>query len=346
MANNTKSLSYWKDKSDFNKHLFPFLSPTSPGTEYWESQPPGKLTERQIGRICLQVHQLAEKITKTSNQEMINFLDIGTGNGFIPRLIPYFKDINLSHGCDPFLEGEHQTSFQKHNREDEFERILNFIKSTSDENNILSFKSYSEKTNNEHFYGMPTPIKLIFDKKKNTSYKFFQIGAHELKKLENSYNFLYCKAIEHIHDWPKVFENAFHNSSNDAVFYLKHKSFFSYLGAHRYGSTGLPWGHLRMTNIEYENYVDSLLPKRANKMKDFFYNGLSYPRNTIGNMIKIASSKGWKLGSVEFEKSKYIDDLQRILFSEDSLIYKEIKENHDVSIEELLSGLVHIIFTK
>ena len=139
MANIQKSSSYWINNSDFSKYLFPFLSPTSPGTKYWESQPSGKLTDRQIGRICLQVHQLAEKIEKTKGSKNISFLDIGTGNGFIPRLIPYFKEVDYSHGCDPFLDGEHQTSFQKHNRDDEFLRILEFINSVSDKNKILNF---------------------------------------------------------------------------------------------------------------------------------------------------------------------------------------------------------------
>ena len=54
-------------------------------------------------------------------------------------------------------------------------------------------------------------------------------------------------------------------------FTLIYKSFFSYLGAHRYGSTGLPWGHLRMSNEEYKSYVDNLFPNRSNAMKSFFF---------------------------------------------------------------------------
>ena len=52
-----ESLSRWIEESNFDKFLFPFLSPTSKGTQYWESQPSGELTDRQIGRIILQIHQ-------------------------------------------------------------------------------------------------------------------------------------------------------------------------------------------------------------------------------------------------------------------------------------------------
>ena len=134
-------------------------------------------------------------------------------------------------------------------------------------------------------------------------------------------------------------------SSENSIFYLKHKSFFSYLGAHRYGSTGLPWGHLRMTDTEYQKYVEEVNPQRSKSMSNFFFKGLSFPRNTIGEMIKIASKHGWKLGSIEYEKSKHIKNFQDFLFFNNGEIYKEIKKNYDVSHEELLSGIVHIVFT-
>tara|TARA_B100000242_G_C43005162_1_gene467074 strand:- start:243 stop:1283 length:1041 start_codon:yes stop_codon:yes gene_type:complete len=336
----------WVEESDLNKYLFPFLSPTSPGTEYWESQPAGELTERQFGRICLQVHQLAEKIIKTKGEQEISFLDIGTGNGFIPKLLPYFINTKVSHGIDPFLDGEHKTGFQKHNREKEFQKLLEFIKDGYDKKKCFSFKNYASKTTNEHFYSIPLDLASKITEVDSSIYEFFKIGAHQLDELNFLYNFLYCKGIEHIHDWPTVFEKAYSVSSNNAIFYLKHKSFFSYLGPHRYGSTGIPWGHLRMSNIEYESYVEHNFPERSSDVKDFFYKGLSYPRNTIGQMIKIASQKGWNLGSVEFERSKNIKSFQTFLFKNNSEIYNQIKENHDVSIEELLSGLIHITFTK
>tara|TARA_Y100000589_G_scaffold90387_1_gene84974 strand:- start:894 stop:1931 length:1038 start_codon:yes stop_codon:yes gene_type:complete len=343
---NNKESKKWVEQSNLSKYLFPFLSPTSPGTKYWESKPSGKLTKRQFGRICLQVHQLAERIIKTKGQQVLSFLDIGTGNGFIPKLLPYLVNLKISHGIDPFLDGEHKTSFQKHDREKEFDKLLKFIEEGSSKDKVFSFKNYSANTSSEHFYSKPLDIDLKLTKKIHNIYKFFKIGAHQLDALKYLYDFLYCKGIEHIHDWPTVFEKAYAVSSKDAIFYLKHRSFFSYLGPHRYGSTGIPWGHLRMSNREYETYAEKCFPERSKDVKDFFYEGLSYPRNTIGQMIEIASKKGWKLGSVEFERSKNIENFQTFLFQNNSEIYKQIKINYDVSIEELLSGLIHITFTK
>ena len=71
---------------------------------------------------------------------------------------------------------------------------------------ILSFENYSSNTKNEHFYGKPLPKKLFFDKK-IPLYSFHQVGAHQLEVLDTVYNYLYCKAIEHIHDWETVLKS-------------------------------------------------------------------------------------------------------------------------------------------
>ena len=61
MANIKKSSSYWINNSDISKYLLPYLSPTTPGTKYWESQPSGKLTDRQVGRILADINKLTKK---------------------------------------------------------------------------------------------------------------------------------------------------------------------------------------------------------------------------------------------------------------------------------------------
>ena len=50
------------------KYLLDILNPTSKNTKFYEAPPPGKITNLQIGRIILQVHQIIN---------LVNSLDIG-----------------------------------------------------------------------------------------------------------------------------------------------------------------------------------------------------------------------------------------------------------------------------
>ena len=67
-------------------------------------------------------------------------------------------------------------------------------------------KFCKEKAEKETFI----PQDLKFEKinfRKLKFYTFKPYGAHELTKLNKKFDLIYCKAIEHIPDWNKVFQN-------------------------------------------------------------------------------------------------------------------------------------------
>ena len=82
---------------------------------------------------------------------------------------------------------------------------------------------------------------------------------------------MYCKAIEHIHDWQSAFNEIRKVAEPGAIVYFKHRSFFSYTGAHRYGTTAIPWGHLLLNDEEFAEYAKTFHPERSQKMQDFFW---------------------------------------------------------------------------
>ena len=68
--------------------LIPFLNPTSPGTNYWDAAPKVKIMDRQIGNSILQFSQLVSLLRNLNiDFENKSFLDIGTGDGVIPKLL-------------------------------------------------------------------------------------------------------------------------------------------------------------------------------------------------------------------------------------------------------------------
>ena len=110
------------------KYLIDILNPTAKNTKYHETPPNNKISNIQIGRILLQTHQIISLVNSLGYSfKDKNFLDIGCGNGMIPRLISSLTSVKYSYGIDPYLDGEHTTSWPKHNQFKVFTKIIKFL---------------------------------------------------------------------------------------------------------------------------------------------------------------------------------------------------------------------------
>ena len=118
----------------------------------------------------------------------------------IPRLLLELSDLKLAIGSDPYLDGEHKTSWQKHNHDKTLLYIKDFLKNC--DNNLDFFKYFEfSKSENATF----VPQNIYFEESKNKNYKFEKIGVHDIMNIGNEFDLLYCKAIEHISNWDKAF---------------------------------------------------------------------------------------------------------------------------------------------
>ncbi len=323
------------------KYLLNILNPTSKNTKYYNPPPDGKISKIQIGRIILQVHQIINLVNNLGYKfKNKTFLDIGCGNGMIPRLISSLTDIKYSFGIDPFLDGEHQTSWPKHNQYKIFLKILNRLK----KKDYLEFDDYYNLLKYENFSLKPDKQKIRHKNKYH--YDFRQLSALNLHKLIKKVDIAYLKSIEHFKDWDKLFLKLKLSLNKKGIIILKHRSFFSYLGAHRYANIGIPWGHVILTEKEYKRFVETFHNNRKDQMMDFYYNGLNYPRSTIGDLIKFASKHDFKLRLITCEPPHYNE--KSTIFTKDIKNFWEIiKKNFpDVSNEEVLSGIYHIVLEK
>ena len=91
-----------------------------------------------------------------------------------------------------------------------------------------------------------------------------------MHKIKIKLIFFYAKSFDHISDWKSVFKSISKISNKGTCIYIKHHSFFSYLGPHRYSSTFIPWGHLLLNDSDYKKYVDMYHPERKEKWKISF----------------------------------------------------------------------------
>ena len=328
-----------------DKYLYPMLTPTSKKTNYYDPAPKSSvLTNRYFGRVLLQLHQILGLFyslnIKTKNKKI---LDIGTGNGFVPQLFLNYSDISSAVGVDPYEENEHMSSWQPNKTNTNLKKIIKFINQNTSKS--LSFDRYKKFLDKENYSFIPPEIKLKKNKKSKV-FKKIKIGAHSLSKLNEKFDIIYCKAIEHIPNWKGVFKNIDKVSKKGSIIYFKHRSFFSYLGAHRYASIGIPWGHVVLKDEEYKKFVKTFHKKREAEMKNFFFKGLSYPRYSVSDMCEIAAKYKFYPIFISSEKPRYFNKILNYT----NLIrnfWEIIRNNYPtVSSEEVLSGIYHIVFKK
>ena len=323
--------------------LLPFLNPTSPGTNYWDSPPPGTAHDRQRGRIILQLHQLIDLLRRANvDIKGKSFLDIGTGNGMIPRLMLEFSELGSAIGVDPFLDGEHKSSWQVHDRDDLFAELADFIAAQSP--GTFDFDNYAELTGDQHFSMRPAPAP--YKQTPGKEFRFAKIGAHDIEELDEKFDIFYAKAIDHIPDWDGIFRAVSASANPGALFVIKHFSFFSFLGPHRYASTNIPWGHLLMTDDEYRRFATEFHGHRAEQMTEFYFNGLAFPRVPMSRMVRMALDHGFIAQVVINEPLRNIHDFYTLTGRVDDFWQQVALNWPDVSAEELFSGRYHMIFRK
>ncbi len=263
----------------------------------------------------------------------------------IPKLIGSFFNTKNCYGIDPYMDGEHVTSWQIHDQNEFFNKIKNYFLEKKGENYIFDHKKYRSLLTNEQYQFYPKFLKI--EKTTNINkYKFKKLSVDKIHKLNLKFDFIYCKAFEHIGSSEKFFLKISNVLNKNGVVYLKHRPFFSYLGAHRYASTSIPWGHVLLKDVDYKKYCLKFCKKRSKKMIKFYFNSLTYPRITIKDLLKLASKFDLKAIKIIYEKD--IDLKKKINLSNSVKdFWKIIRNNYPtLSKKELLSGMTHIVLKK
>ena len=190
----------------------------------------------------------------------------------------------------------------------------------------------------------PVPTKLELNKE--VKYKFHQLDVAKAGSLKKKYDIVYFKALEHISDIKKIFRELNKITKKKSIIYFKHRSFFSYLGPHRYASTFIPWGHVYLSDKEMIKYVNNFHKDRAKKILDFYFKELSYPRFTVNELIKIASDHNFVMKVNIVEPFKKLDKSINYL-KKNKDFWKKINKNYPkLGSDELFSGMHHIVLEK
>ena len=329
------------------KYLVPFLTSTSKGTNYFETPKNIGIKNDYLADKLLQLHQFLDILNslgiKTNKK---SFIDIGTGNGLIPKFLLMTNYFSNVLGTDKYSPYEHQSANIP--VEDEaFIKFSEYLKKKI-KKNFLTYSSYEKdiKGTAEKEVFRPYKIKISkIDFNKVNDYKFKKLGADELHKLRRKYDFIYCKGIEHIPNWKKVVKNISSVSRKKTFVYIKTRPFFSYLGPHRFATTAIPWGHALLNDREYVRYVNQFHKERKNQMINSYFNTLTIPRYSSDQLIKIFESFNYSLICKKVETPPYIKKIN----SFKKMIPKFntiIKNKKNVTNEDLSSSIQHLVFQK
>lgn len=331
------STSFEKFKIN-KKFLFTTLTPTSKNTNWYDPPPEGKITKRQIGRIILQFHQVANFISQYHDKDKaLKFIDIGTGNGILPELISNYCNAKISHGIDPYEDGEHNTSWPTGTRPKLIKKLKKILIGKK-----LKISKYKNLLNYEALSNFPPEINLVDN---SIKWKFFKKFINQLSR-KKKYNFIFAKCIDHISDWNNLFLNISKRAEKNSIMLIKHNSFFSYNGAHRYASTFIPWGHVVLKNKKYEKYAKKFHTNRSKKMIDFYYKGLSYPRNTLSELFSIMHKFNWRIVHYEQSNKKNYEKLLKYAGGSERLLKNAQKNYPSVTLSELVSDRILIVGKK
>lgn len=321
-------------------NLLPFLTPTSKGTSWWEPAPENIVHDRYVGRFILQFHQVAEVIQSVhKTEDGVKFLDIGTGNGILPELVGKHLSVSRSVGMDPFIDGEHSTSWARGTRDE----ILSHVTKCLQGKDALVFEDYRSLCTMETMARPPVRVAL---KEKSIGWEFKKKFLHELEG-QGQFNFFFAKAIDHIPQWKDFFAALDALSEPNSTLLLKHNSFFSFHGAHRYASTFIPWGHVVLSEDEFAEYARKFHLQRSDSMIDFYYSGLAYPRFTLFELQSILANFGWGLVAYECDQTRNLSKKLELVEGGLEQLYKIAKERFPtILLDELTSNRMLLTFKK
>ena len=173
---------------------------------------------------------------------------------------------------------------------------------------------------------------------------FEDLSIHDLNEKEK-YDIIFSwETLEHVIDNKKGFENIYNALVPGGISLHTYNPFFSISGGHSLCTIDAFWGHTRMTNNDFENYMKEHLPDNVPSdfkdiSLDFFTKNLN--RMTQHDLKQILNETGFK--TLEFIPRVEYNLLQHV---SNDILYQIKQLYPTVQLIDLISGYVTILIKK
>lgn len=166
--------------------------------------------------------------------------------------------------------------------------------------------------------------KLRLYYKRSENVEFYNDDICKSKLPEKNFDLIVSfDVLEHLSNPAKAFENISSLLKKDGIAIHEYNPFFSLNGGHSACTLDFPWGHVRLSEKDFERYISEIRPSEEILAKSFYYEGLN--RMCLYDLYKYSYDNGLKILSViQFTKEQHVRSLNGEIFEQCKAVYPNI----------------------
>lgn len=168
---------------------------------------------------------------------------------------------------------------------------------------------------------------------------FFDLDVLNLESLESYDAVVSWQTLEHVARPQKAFENIFRSLRPNGIAFHAYNPYFSIDGGHSLCTLDFPYGHARLANADFENYIKKYRLKEFEVAKNFFYDSLN--RMTLADLKNYTERAGFEtLELIHWQNKQDLGCIDQTVLEQIRALYP------NVTLNDLLSRSVWVFLKR
>ena len=147
------------------------------------------------------------------------------------------------------------------------------------------------------------------------------------------------EVLEHVTDPARAFSEMYRILRKGGVAFHEYNPFFSLSGGHSLCTLDFLWGHARLTDADFERYLDGLRPDEKSVALSFYRNNLN--RMALADLHRHVGDAGFSpLSILPWQRRKHLELVTRDALSQCREVYPQ------ATVSDLISPFVWTLLLK